>query len=93
GPILGLFLLNALARRVGPRGALAGVTLGVLVMTLVWLWLRVSWQWYVLIGATVTFASGVTLSALLGERGQTPASAALEADDNAAKCPTKFKSE
>jgi SSS family transporter len=67
GPILGLFLLNVLARRVGPRGALAGVILGVAVMTWVGLGLRISWQWYVLIGAAVTFGSGVVVSAMLAE--------------------------
>lgn len=78
GPILGLFLLNALARRVGPRGALGGVMLGVAVMTFVWLGLRVSWQWYVLIGSAVTFSSGVALSALWGETGAMISGAALD---------------
>lgn len=79
GPILGLFLLNALTRRVGPRGALGGVILGVGVMLFVWLGLRISWQWYVLIGSTATFVSGVALSVWFGETRATVAVATLDA--------------
>jgi SSS family solute:Na+ symporter len=58
GPILGLFLLTILARHVNATGALAGIVAGIAVMTLVWLRLDVSWQWYVLIGSAVTFVAG-----------------------------------
>lgn len=64
GPILGLFFLGVLTKWVGPRGALAGVLTGIAVMLGVWLWLPVSWQWYVLIGSTVTFAAGAGASLL-----------------------------
>ncbi len=64
GPVLGLFLLSTLTRRVGPRGALVGVVTGVVCMALVWLQLKVSWQWYVLIGSLITFVSGSVASAL-----------------------------
>ena len=67
GPILGLFLLSTLTRRVGPKGALVGVVTGIACMTFVWLQLNVSWQWYVLIGALVTFGVG-WLAALFFER-------------------------
>jgi SSS family transporter len=67
GPILGLFFLGALTKRVGRVGALAGVAAGIAVMLLVWLGLNVSWQWYVLIGSTVTFAVGYGAS-LMFER-------------------------
>ncbi len=66
GPVLGLFLLSTLTRRVGPRGALVGVVTGVVCMALVWLQLKVSWQWYVLIGSLITFVSG-SLASALGE--------------------------
>jgi SSS family transporter len=72
GPILGLFFLGVLTRRVGPRGALAGVVTGVFFMLFVWLRLSVSWQWYVLLGSTVTFVSGLAASLLL-ERRPSPA--------------------
>jgi len=63
GPILGLFLLGTLTRRVGQKGALAGVITGIAAMTFVWLRLEITWQWYVLIGSIVTFATGLLVSA------------------------------
>lgn len=62
GPILGLFFLGTLTRRVRQAGALTGVTAGIAVMVFVWLKLNVSWQWYVLIGSSVTFAVGYAAS-------------------------------
>lgn len=67
GPILGLFLLSALTRHVGPRGALAGVVMGIACMAFVWLQLKITWQWYVLIGSTITFVTG-SLASLVLER-------------------------
>jgi len=69
GPVLGLFFLSALTRRVGPKGALVAVMLGIACMTFVWLQLKVSWQWYVLIGSLVTFVSG-WLASQVFERGR-----------------------
>jgi Na+/proline symporter len=60
GPVLGLFLLGTLTKETTQRGALAGVVAGVLFMLFVWLQLDVSWQWYVLLGAGVTFGVGST---------------------------------
>ncbi len=68
GPILGLFLLGALTRRVGRTGALAGVVTGIATMSFVWWTLHISWQWYVLIGSLVTFAVGYSVS-IVFERG------------------------
>lgn len=70
GPVLGLFFLGVLTKRVGPRGALAGVLTGIVVMLFVWLRLPVSWQWYVLIGSTVTFVAGNLASLVLERRAQ-----------------------
>jgi len=69
GPVLGLFFLSALTRRVGPKGALVAVVLGIAGITFVWLQLKVSWQWYVLIGSLVTFVSG-WLASQVFERGR-----------------------
>ncbi len=69
GPVLGLFFLSALTRRVGPKGALVAVMLGIACMTFVWLQLKVSWQWYVLIGSLVTFVCG-WLASQVFERGR-----------------------
>jgi solute:Na+ symporter, SSS family len=60
GPVLGLFLLGTLTKGAGQRGALAGVVAGIAFMLFVWLRLDVSWQWYVLLGAAVTFGVGST---------------------------------
>ena len=68
GPILGLFFLGTLTRRVRQTGALAGVLAGIAVITYVWARLNVSFQWYVLIGSMVTFVVGYTASLAL-ERG------------------------
>jgi solute:Na+ symporter, SSS family len=62
GPVLGLFLLSALTRRVGPNGALIGVVAGIACMAFVWLQLKISWQWYVLIGSAITFVTGLVAS-------------------------------
>jgi solute:Na+ symporter, SSS family len=62
GPILGLFFLGTLTRRVRQSGALVGVITGIAVMIIVWSKLDVSWQWYVLIGSSVTFVAGYAAS-------------------------------
>jgi len=62
GPVLGLFLLGTLTKRVGQGAALVGVITGIVSMILVWWSLSVSWQWYVLIGSSVTFAVGLAFS-------------------------------
>lgn len=65
GPILGLFFLGTLTRRVRQTGALVGVLAGIIVITYVWARLNVSFQWYVLIGSMVTFVIGYTASLAL----------------------------
>jgi solute:Na+ symporter, SSS family len=65
GPILGLFFLGTLTRRVRQPGALAGVIAGIATMIYVWVLGSVSWQWYVLIGSAVTFAVGYAASLML----------------------------
>jgi len=70
GPILGLFLLSALTRHVGPRGALAGVVMGIVCMAVVWLQFKITWQWYVLIGSTITFVTGSLASLVLERKPQ-----------------------
>jgi solute:Na+ symporter, SSS family len=68
GPILGLFFLGTLTRRVKQAGALAGVSTGIAVMVFVWARLDVSWQWYVLIGSGVTFMVGYLASLMLDRK-------------------------
>jgi SSS family solute:Na+ symporter len=69
GPVLGLFLLGTLTKRVGQRGAVAGVVTGIAFMLFVWLRLNISWQWYVLLGSSVTFVVGS-----IGSFGRAPQS-------------------
>jgi len=64
GVILGVFLLGTFAPRVGQRAALAGLATGAVVMLAVKVLTSVSWQWYVLVGSSVTFCAGSATSAL-----------------------------
>jgi Na+/proline symporter len=57
GALLGVFLLGVVTRRVGRGAAAAGVAAGLCAISYVCT-TRVAWTWYVLIGATVTFATG-----------------------------------
>ncbi|HWP44269.1 MAG TPA: hypothetical protein VNO14_13580, partial [Blastocatellia bacterium] len=76
GPILGLFFLGTLTRRVKQTAALIGVTTGIITMTLIWAWASVSWQWYTLIGSAVTFIIGYAASVALETRQAAAESAA-----------------
>ncbi|HUF46302.1 MAG TPA: sodium/solute symporter [Vicinamibacterales bacterium] len=62
GLVLGLFLLGRFTSRVGERGALAGLSIGLTVMLGVRFGTAVSWQWYVLIGAAVTVTGAIVAS-------------------------------
>jgi SSS family transporter len=71
GVILGVFLLGTFTTRVRQRGAFAGILAGASVMLAVKLFTGVSWQWYVLIGSTVTFGVGLAASIALDDRPAT----------------------
>lgn len=83
GPVLGLFLLGALTRRVGQAAALTGFAAGITLVAAIALMgyagqkQLISWQWYVLIGAATTFISGYVASFMLRR-------AAVEASQGAA---------
>ena len=65
GGLLGAFLLGRLVPWASQRGALAGMIVGLAAM----LWVSttpVAWPWYVLIGTSVTFATGLLASRLAG---------------------------
>jgi hypothetical protein len=51
--------LGTFTKHPGQQSALAGVLAGITVMMFVWLRLDVSWQWYALLGSTVTFVVAV----------------------------------
>ncbi|HEY7547422.1 MAG TPA: sodium:solute symporter [Blastocatellia bacterium] len=64
GPVLGLFFMGTLTKRVKQNGALAGVVFGVAFMTFVWAGTSLSWQWYALAGSAATFLVGYVTSAV-----------------------------
>jgi Na+/proline symporter len=64
GALLGAFLLGVLTRRANQRGAMAGMLCGFGVELYLWLWTRVPWTWWVMIGTGVTFAVGWVVSAV-----------------------------
>jgi SSS family transporter len=68
GALLGVFLLGVLTRRVRQPAAVAGVVAGLTVITCVRFLTPIAWTWYVLIGATVTFATGLLASLFQGPR-------------------------
>jgi SSS family transporter len=62
GIVLGVFFLGMFTRRVEQRAALAGLVIGLAVMT--WIYFRTSlaWPWYALVGSLVTVAAGLAAS-------------------------------
>jgi solute:Na+ symporter, SSS family len=62
GALLGVFLLGVLTKRVGPKAALAGVAAGLSAIIYVRFMTPIAWTWYVLIGASATFAVGCLAS-------------------------------
>jgi Na+/proline symporter len=77
GPVLGLFFMGSLTKKVRQNGALTGVIFGVALMIFVWAGTRLSWQWYALVGSTATFLAGYVASAVF-ERGPVPAEQAAD---------------
>jgi hypothetical protein len=49
-------------RRVGQRAALAGLVLGLAVMTWIYFQTSLAWPWYALVGSLVTVTAGLTAS-------------------------------
>lgn len=74
GPVLGLFLVGAMSKRVPQAAAVAGMVTSVVVMTGVWWFLsvpgprQVAWPWYPLIGTTIVIAVAFGLTPLLPRR-------------------------
>lgn len=67
GALLGVFLLGVLTRRASQRGAMLGMALGFAIDLYIWLFTRVPWTWYVIIGTIVTFVVGYVSSVLLAD--------------------------
>lgn len=62
GSLLGAFLLGVLTRRAGERAALAGMFAGLATMLYVKQFTSIAWTWYVLIGTSATFLTGLAAS-------------------------------
>ncbi len=67
GSLLGVFLLGLLTRSVGEKAAMTGMSAGLVTMLYIKFFTPIAWTWYVLIGATVTFAIGYLVSILIHE--------------------------
>jgi SSS family solute:Na+ symporter len=72
GIILGVFFLGIFTRRVGQKAALAGLLLGLGVITAVAFGTRLAWPWYTLVGSAATFAFGVLASLVWPSQGDRP---------------------
>jgi SSS family transporter len=62
GALLGVFLLGVLTRSASERGAMVGMVWGLALNLYLWLFTRVSFTWYVVLGSTVTFVIGYAAS-------------------------------
>jgi SSS family transporter len=69
GILLGVFLLGVLTKSVGEWAAVAGVTVGLIVILYVKLETRVAFTWWVPIGACSTFVTGCAASIIPPFRG------------------------
>jgi SSS family solute:Na+ symporter len=68
GSLLGVFLLGLLTRRVGETAAMCGMSAGLALMLYVKFATPIAFTWYVLIGTTATFATGLAASLFLKEK-------------------------
>src|SRR5690349_4455242 len=68
GSLLGVFLLGLLTRRVGELAAIFGMIAGLALMLYVRFATPVAFTWYVLIGTSMTFITGLALSFFLKEK-------------------------
>lgn len=62
GALLGVFLLGVLTRTASERGAMLGMLCGLVLNLYLWLFTRVAFTWYVVLGSIVTFAVGYIAS-------------------------------
>jgi SSS family transporter len=65
GSLLGVFLLGTLTKRTSERGAMIGMLAGFLVNVCLWLFTKISFTWYVMLGSFATFVVGYGMSFVL----------------------------
>jgi solute:Na+ symporter, SSS family len=68
GSLLGVFLLGLLTRRVGETAAMCGMIAGLALMLYVRFATPIAFTWYVLIGTSMTFVTGLAMSLFLKEK-------------------------
>jgi Na+/proline symporter len=71
GALLGVFLLGLLTRRTGEIAAMWGMSAGLVAMLYVRFATTIAFTWYVLIGTSVTFLTGLAVSFLISEKERT----------------------
>jgi len=64
GPVLGMYFLAVLVRRVDQRSALIGFVVGLVALSTIYWTTSVYWLWYAVIGSMITLASGTAASFL-----------------------------
>ena len=62
GSLLGVFLLGLLTRRVGEKAAMVAMIAGLILMLYIRFATPIAWTWYVLIGTSATFITGLIAS-------------------------------
>lgn len=67
GSLLGVFLLGLLTRRVGEIAAMIAMCAGLGLMLYIRMATPIAWTWYVLIGSSATFVTGIAFSLILKE--------------------------
>jgi SSS family solute:Na+ symporter len=67
GSLLGVFLLGLLTRRVGEIAAMCAMPVGLAVMLYVRFATPIAFTWYVVIGASATFLTGILVSVFVKE--------------------------
>ena len=67
GSLLGVFLLGLFTRRVGEIAAMCGMSVGLVLLLYVRFATPIAFTWYVMIGASATFATAVLLSFCIKE--------------------------
>jgi Na+/proline symporter len=67
GSLLGVFLLGLFTRRVGEIAAMCGMSVGLVLLLYVRFATPIAFTWYVMIGASATFATAVLVSFVIKE--------------------------
>jgi Na+/proline symporter len=62
GPVLGAFLVGVLSTRVNAQAMLTGMSVGIVVLGVLWWTGAVAWTWYAFVGASVTSVVALTVS-------------------------------